>query len=58
MRRDWEAVQLNWKSRNKPDDVGRSLGGDGGGPTTRESGGDEIVRQEKGKSTIKMGRLH
>ena len=28
--RDWEAVQLNRRNSKNPDDVGRSLGADGG----------------------------
>ena len=38
--------------------MGRSHDADGSRPTTKESGGGETGRpQEKGKTTIKKGRL-
>ena len=36
-----EAVQHNRKSSKRPDNVGKSLGAGGGGPTTKESRGSE-----------------
>ena len=35
----------NGKNSKKLDDVGRSLGADGGGPTTKESRGSGMVRK-------------
>ena len=42
--KDWDAAHPGGKNRKKQDDVGRSLGADGGGPTTKDSRGDETAR--------------
>ena len=42
--RDWNAIQLNGKNRKKLDDVGKSRGADGGGPSTVGSRSDEAAR--------------
>ena len=53
-----QAGHLAWTEEGRLPKTGRTLGVDGGGPTSKESRGDETARlQEYGKTAAEVGGL-